>query len=130
MGRLLREHHLVPDFVCVSTALRAQQTAEEVLAACGYKGEVMTSAKLYLAPPSVYFDVFAEVPAGKRRVLFIAHNPGIADLVEVIGRELVEMCTAGIAEIDCQAAEIANITAATSGRLAAFYRPPKGGSRE
>lgn len=130
MGHVLLEHDLVPDYVCVSTAVRAQQTAEEVLAACGYQGEVMTSRRLYLAEPPAYFDVFAEVPQGRKRVLVIAHNPGIADMVEMLGRKLVEMCTAGIAEIECQESEIANIHSMTPGRLEAFYRPPKGGPPE
>lgn len=130
MGHLLRELDLVPDFVCVSTALRAKQTAEDVLAACGYDGEILTSRRLYLAEPKAFFDVFSEVPQGKRRVLVIGHNPGISDLTEMLGHALVEMCTAGIAEIECQESEVASINSKTSGHLEAFHRPPKGGPPE
>lgn len=130
MGRMLLEHDLVPDLVCLSTALRVQQTAEEVLAACGYRGEILTTRRLYLAEPPAYFDVFAEVPDGKKRVLVIAHNPGIADICEMLSRQFVEMCTAGIAQIECQESEIAAISSKTPGRLEAFYRPPKGGPPE
>lgn len=130
MGRVLLDRDLIPDLVILSSALRVQQTAEEVLGACGYRGEIVTEPKLYLAEPKGYFDAFARVPLGKRRILCIGHNPGIADLVEMLGRQYVEMCTAGIAEIECQEAEVAHISSKTPGRLEAFHRPPKGGPPE
>lgn len=130
MGHLLKEQNLVPDFVCVSTALRAQQTAEAVLAACGYDGEILTHRALYLAEPKAYFEVFAQVPQGKKRLLVIGHNPGIADLAEMLGKTFVEMCTAGIAEIECQASDFASVTSKTLGHLEAFHRPPRGGPPE
>ncbi len=127
MGRELVDLDLIPDFVCVSTALRAKETADAVIQECGYRGEVLSTKRLYLAEPPAYFDVLSEVPRGIKRVLIIAHNPGIADLAEMMGRTSVEMCTAGVARIDCQAAEIADISGATPGRLVGFYRPPPGG---
>lgn len=130
MGSFLREQGLIPDYVCISSALRTQQTAKEVLDACGYTGEIVTCPKLYLAEPKGYFEAFTRVPLGKRRALFIGHNPGIADLAELLGRQYVEMCTAGIAEIECQEAEVCQITSKTPGRLEAFHRPPRGGPPE
>ena len=48
MGELLRDKHLVPDFIISSTAKRARSTAKAVAKAAGYK--LTLNQSLYAAP--------------------------------------------------------------------------------
>jgi phosphohistidine phosphatase len=125
MGALLREKGLVPDIVVTSTARRAVETSDLVVSSLQFDGEILSTSRLYLAEPSNYFDLFAEVPLGARSALFVAHNPGIAELVFQLTAQRPEMCTAGVAHISCQVDEIARLDRTTKCELVAFYRPPR-----
>lgn len=125
MGALLREKGLLPDIILTSTARRAVETADLVVSALQFEGEILSTSRLYLAEPSNYFDLFAEVPLGAGRALFVAHNPGIAELVFQLTTQHREMCTAGVAHISCQTDEIAHVNRTTKCELLAFYRPPQ-----
>lgn len=81
MGQLLRELELVPDLILASTALRAATTAKLVAEACGFEGEPTRTEALYLADPQTIVDLVAELTDRVHRVLVVAHNPGLADLV-------------------------------------------------
>jgi phosphohistidine phosphatase len=125
MGELLRDQRLVPDIIVTSTARRAAQTTDAVASASGFDGEILSTSRLYLAEPSNYFDLFSEVPAGTQCALFVAHNPGISDLVTRMTGKSQEMCTAGVAQISCQVDEIANIEPTTRCEFVGFFRPPR-----
>lgn len=125
MGKLLREQGILPELMFVSTAKRAQQTMEALVQESGYAGEIVSTKKLYLAEIPNYIEILSEIPAGVSRVLFIAHNPGIADFAEVLSGVPIPMCTAGLAHIDCQVSELAQVTSKTCGKLLAFHRPPR-----
>jgi phosphohistidine phosphatase len=125
MGALLREKGLLPDIVVTSTARRAVETSDLVVSALKFEGEILSTSRLYLAEPSNYFDLFAEVPLGSNCALFVAHNPGIAELVFELNAQRLEMCTAGIAHISCQTDEISHLDRTTKCELVAFYWPPQ-----
>lgn len=125
MGKLLQKQGLLPDIIYTSTALRARETTEAFVEASDFRGPVVVVPRLYLAEPATYFDLFTEVPDGVRRPMFVAHNPGIADLVEVLSGRFQEMCTAGVAHIGVGVAEISQIDKSTRGEFLGFLRPPR-----
>jgi phosphohistidine phosphatase len=85
VGVWLAAHHLVPDRVLASTATRAVQTARLVLGALGDDApELMTERRLYLAHPTTVAETVLEHAAGCERLLVVGHNPGLAQLVEVL----------------------------------------------
>jgi len=81
MGRLLQEESLLPNLIITSTAKRARQTVERLVAASGYTGTVATKAVFYLAGPSTYLRVLREVKDDPQRVMVVGHNPGLEELV-------------------------------------------------
>lgn len=125
MGRLMKERGLVPDVIYSSTARRAQETTEAFVKASGFAGQVITTPRLYHAEPKAYIDVFSEVRPGTSCAMFVAHNPGIADLIEALTGWPQEMCTAGIVHVSVPAEEIAGIETTTRGVFEGFYRPPR-----
>ena len=85
---------LVPryDLVLISPLLRARQTAEPVMAACGYKKEAtVTEALLPSAAPEEVLEELRGVKAGA--VLVVGHQPHMGHLFGTLvsGRSDVEV---------------------------------------
>ena len=87
LGRWLREDGLEPAAALVSTARRARQTAEAVLAAAGAEGAPSrTTRRLYGAGPEEIFRAVreaaadGELPGAASPLLVVAHNPGMEEL--------------------------------------------------
>ena len=82
MGHLILEKQLVPDLILSSTAVRARTTAEAVAKACNYKNTIEHIEELYLATAGeLLSEVQSRVDDGIERVMLVAHNPGMEDLV-------------------------------------------------
>ena len=90
MGQLLRELGLVPDVILSSTAVRAATTAAMAAEACGFEGDLHRTPALYLAAPETMVDLVNELADGCPRVMIVAHNPGLEELVFALtGRDEV-----------------------------------------
>lgn len=80
LGDWLAAQGHVPDTALVSTALRAQETADLMLAKLGTRQTSIGG--LYLAPA---FKIIEIVRAqGRGDTLVVCHNPGIADCAEAL----------------------------------------------
>ena len=105
MGNLIVSQQLVPDLIVSSSALRARQTAAAVALCCGDPDLVQETDQLYLAPPSDYLSLLADLDDAHQRVLLVGHNPGISQLVEQLCGQASGMPTAALAaltvDIDC-----------------------------
>jgi phosphohistidine phosphatase len=123
MGRLLVERSIVPDRIVSSTAVRARTTAAEVAAASGFQGEIALSADLYLAAPRTYLEIAAGLLAETGSAMFVGHNPGIEELVELLTGEGPTMPTAALAWIRLPVAEWREVGPGTRGELLGFWRP-------
>jgi phosphohistidine phosphatase len=85
VGAWLAAHDLLPDRVLASTAARAVETALLVLDALGDDApELMTERRLYLAHPTTVAETVVKHAAGCERLLVVGHNPGLAQLVEIL----------------------------------------------
>jgi len=97
MGELLVRQELVPDLIITSAAKRAATTAKRVAEAAGYEGDIRRNEHLYLAEPEEYVTVARQVDDTVNCLLLVGHNPGIEELVELLGGVEEQMPTAALA---------------------------------
>jgi phosphohistidine phosphatase len=123
MGRFLLEQQLLPDLIVSSTAKRARKTAERVVAACGYQGDLQITESLYLAQPVAYLRLLQTFADDRQRVLMVGHNPGLEDLVELLTGEIVALPTAALVKIAIDIDRWSDLSTDTPGRLEHIWRP-------
>lgn len=81
LGNLLKKHHLLPDTIIASAALRTQQTATLIAQAVGYAPEhIQLQATIYNSSADVLQHIIRTLPPETNTVYIIAHNPGITHL--------------------------------------------------
>lgn len=81
MGQWLVEHHLMPDRVLCSTAVRTRATLTLVLATFPEPVPAIELLDdLYLAAPQAMLDLIRSVPNESSRCMVIGHNPGLHQL--------------------------------------------------
>lgn len=96
-GRWLQDHLGGIDLVVCSPAVRARQTCELALHELHRVARLHHDDKLYAASAEELLAVVRDLPDKARTVLFIAHNPGMADLVALLTGSTHELKTSGIA---------------------------------
>lgn len=85
IGKTLADAGVKPDIVLVSSALRTRQTWE--LVAPNIKaGDVAFVEKLYLAPADTIMRLAED--AGAKRVMIVAHNPGLHELASRLAHRM------------------------------------------
>lgn len=97
VGKLLKDHNLVPHFIVSSTAARCAQTADLVGEKSGYTGEILYSDSLYLAEPQAIVEVLRDLPDEHKRVLVIGHNPGLEGLLQMLTGRVESLPTSALA---------------------------------
>jgi phosphohistidine phosphatase len=81
VGARLRQDDLVPDYVVVSSAVRAVQTWEAVSQTAGYVDiPVVFEEAVFNGGPHVVMDALRVVPDDAATVLFLGHNPAASYL--------------------------------------------------
>lgn len=123
MGRLLREHDLIPDLILSSTAERANATAQLVAEAVEYQGTVQRNDDLYHAGVTALLCAIGRIEDRFARPLVIGHNPALADLLEQLTGEFQPFPTAAVACLELDVARWRNIDRAARIRLIKFWRP-------
>jgi phosphohistidine phosphatase len=127
----LRRSGFSPDLVLCSTACRTRQTL--ALALPYFEGEatIRLEDRLYLASASKLLNRLRETDDRHRRVMIVAHNPGMQDLALMLAgtgstddMALVQskFPTAALAQIDFASDSWADV-ARESGHLARFVTP-------
>jgi len=96
-GRWLREHVDGLGVVVCSPAKRTRETWELVAAELADPPSPTVDERIYGAPPEDLLTVIRELPDTAGSALLIGHNPGVAELVELLGGQDREMRTAAIA---------------------------------
>jgi phosphohistidine phosphatase len=126
MGKRLARRELVPDLLLTSTALRARQTADYLVAALGLAASrVRQERSVYLASPGELLRILAELDDRLANVLLVGHNPGLTELANRLlpSLRLDNLPTAGHVAIDCDMAHWREIGSA--GFRLRFYDYPK-----
>ncbi len=117
VGRLLLREGRVPDRILSSTALRACATAQRAADSCGYEGEVWTSSRLYLADCLKLLGVLRELEPSCERVLVVAHNPGVAELLQLLTGENRPVPPAALARVQLSLESWEQLRTGARGRL-------------
>ena len=88
VGEWLRRSGLLPDLVLSSPAKRAKETTLLLLGGMGLEEQVVRwEPHLYGTGLAAHLRVLAECPRQAARVMVVAHNPDLEDLVLHLGGE-------------------------------------------
>jgi phosphohistidine phosphatase len=84
MGRFFRNNDLAPDLGLVSPAVRTRETFEALERGAGrsFKSEVVPA--LYNASVETLAEIVAAVPKEIKLLLLVGHNPGFAELANML----------------------------------------------
>jgi phosphohistidine phosphatase len=126
MGKRLARREHRPDLLLTSSALRARQTADYLIAALDLgESRVRTERRIYLASPGDLLQVLEGLDDELRHVLLVGHNPGLTQLVNMLlpALRLDNLPTAGVVAIHCHARRWRNL--AEADRELDFYDSPK-----
>jgi phosphohistidine phosphatase len=127
----LHRSGLFPDLILCSTACRTRQTLALALPCLEGEATILLEDRLYLASAAKLFNRLHEIDDRYRRVMVVAHNPGLQDLALTLagtGSEddmaLVrsKFPTAALAQIDFASGSWATM-ARESGSLVRFVTP-------
>ena len=135
IGGWIARHPPFPDFVLVSSAVRAHQTWELAWAAIKDlipEPQVQLLPELYGADPAQLMDIIRDASsADPKRLLLIGHNPGMHELAlalagsgDAAGRKALadNLPTSGLGILDFEIEDWADV-AFRRGRLVSFVSP-------
>jgi phosphohistidine phosphatase len=123
MGQLLRDEHLLPDLIMVSTAKRARETVEGLVSTSGYSGDIERKRSFYLAGTDAYIKALSSVQDTHRRVMVVGHNPGMEELVQHLTETSITMPTAALVEIALPITHWRELNQETRGELRGVWKP-------
>jgi phosphohistidine phosphatase len=123
MGQLLAEESLLPELILCSSAKRCRKTAEHVIAESGYRGETRITGELYEAGAVRLREVLAGLAGEPTRVLLIAHNPGLEEILEQLIEIYTPLTTAALAQIELTIRHWSELDEKTRGRLVNLWQP-------
>jgi phosphohistidine phosphatase len=114
MARWLDESGLVPDMILSSASQRTRETAELMTAEWSSEPTTLLSESLYLATPDEILRAVRSDACDARRLMVLAHNPGMAHLISHLSGEMVDMPTAAIAVFQIPETDWSNLGSSTS----------------
>ena len=133
IGGYLAEHDLAPDIVYCSTAARTRETLALIRPALPPATPALFKDSLYLASPERMLEEIVSAAPEDRRLLLIAHNPGLEELAfaladpatsdpDALARLRRKYPTAGLAQFAFEATDWRSVSP-HAGRLLAFITP-------
>ena len=103
VGQFIKTQALEFDLVLCSTATRARETTELVLAAAELAANVRFDTRIYEAGPLRLLEVISEIEESMSAVLLVGHNPGMEELLKILTGSLEQMATGTLAKIELSA---------------------------
>lgn len=100
MGRLLVDEDLVPDLILCSSSRRTRETVDLMQAEFANVCPVVSTDELYHASPQHITGEIAAADDEISRLLVVAHNPGIEELMAEWSGEERRVPTGAIAEYE------------------------------
>ena len=123
MARWLAEVDMIPDVLISSTAQRTRETAALLRDEWPSDPEIIWNSELYLASPDSILRVIRTDNCDARRLLVLAHNPGMAQLVSGLAEQAVDMPTAAIAVFELDDTDWSEFRPHQRRRLIHYMRP-------
>jgi phosphohistidine phosphatase len=105
MGEYLRQQNLVPDRMIVSAAQRTQETAALLQSSLQIAQEnIIIDKELYLASSGALREIAELYAITGQRLLLLAHNPGMDEIVSYLASEPAELTASGKLMTTCAVA--------------------------
>jgi len=96
MGLYLNQKKLVPDRMVVSAAQRTRETADLLLNNQSVADKnIVIDKELYLASMQTLRDIIELYAADNQRLLILAHNPGMDDMVSYLASSPLPLSASG-----------------------------------
>lgn len=111
------------DVILASSAVRVQETVELLLHTWSPAAEVLTSRALYLASPQQIMSEIQSLHDSWNSAMVVAHNPGIAALVNQLAGRSMEMPTAAVAVFRWEASTWSELLAGPPPILSDYWKP-------
>jgi len=122
VGAFIQKQSLVLDLVLSSSAKRARETTELVLASGNLAVDVRFDQRIYEAGPLLLSEVVSQIEEERSSVLLVGHNPGMEELLQLLTGHLEHMATGTLAKVDLKA-DWLNQTLETKGNLDWIVKP-------
>jgi len=122
----LTEHHIIPDKIVSSTAVRANETAVLIKDAMKWDLTIEENKNFY---PGFVADLLEEIkktPENINHLMIVGHNPSLTDLAnQLVGKQVTEwLPTSGMISIEFKM-DAWNELANTAGKLVHEIYPKK-----
>ena len=122
IGKKIYKLGLTPDLILCSPAKRARDTAIPVAEKCGYDGDVEIVMDFYPGDVPQYIQVLSNLPEAVQRVMIVAHNPGLADLLAMLIWRAETLSTAALAQVEMPIEYWWQFDEDTRGKLVGIWR--------
>jgi phosphohistidine phosphatase len=123
-GIFIKQLNLKFGQVLCSTAVRARETTDILIAAAELQASVRYDQRIYEAASPQLLEVIREVEDEKGSLLVVGHNPGMEELIKLLTAQIVPMSTCTLAKIDLEGDQWSNIREA-GGSLDWTVKPEK-----
>lgn len=123
MAVWLADQNLVPDVILVSSSTRTRETVALMMEQWDAEPITTFTDELYHASPEEIIRVIGSDGGDARRLMVVAHNPGMTSLVSHFARDYREMATAQIAVYETACESWKQLRLGTSMHLIAQMRP-------
>jgi phosphohistidine phosphatase len=104
VGTFIQKQNLVIDLVLSSSAKRARETTELVLASANLNVDVRYDQRIHEAGPLRLLKVVSQIEEDRSSVLLVGHNPGMEELLRLLTDRVEHLATGTLAKIDLKAA--------------------------
>ncbi len=109
----------------VEYAVRAKQTTDLVVEALGGSVDIQWHPDLYLSTPATMQAKVAEVPSSVSKVLLVAHNPGLEELVQWVIGGHESFPTAAVACFECDSEDWSAVHELNRWKLRKLFDPKR-----
>src|SRR5882724_4352926 len=124
IGNFLKREKIVPDLVLSSSAVRARQTTNIVMAAAKLITDLRFDERIYEADPGRLLEVVKQIEKSKKIVLLVGHNPGLEEFLMLLTGSDETMPTGALTKVVLKASNWAAI-GDRGGTLEWIVRPKK-----
>jgi phosphohistidine phosphatase len=110
LGQYIKKENIRFDLVLCSTAVRARETTELVLASAELTSNVRDDQRIYEAGALRLLEVISESEQSAKAVLVVGHNPALEELIQLLTDHAAQMPTCTLARIDLNVEEWSNVS--------------------
>ena len=123
MAKWLADIDAIPDAILSSTSTRTRETVQLMTPQWSREPQVSYCNALYLATPEAMLATIRSDGCDAKRLMLLAHNPGVTHFVSTLANQSVDMPTAAIAVLEVALEDWRALSAGTAVKLIHYMRP-------